>query len=128
MTDAARSPAVKVWFDGGCHLCRAEIALYQKLDAKIGRIEFVDLTGDGTCPLRREDMLARFHAQEVGRPVVNGAAAFGALWRHVTPFQPLGLLAQVPPLLWVMERAYRAFLKVRPQVQAWFEKRSQRLG
>jgi predicted DCC family thiol-disulfide oxidoreductase YuxK len=117
------TPRVTVWFDGGCHLCQAEIALYRKLDARTGRIAFVDLLGEGSCPLDRADMLARFHAQEAGRPVVSGAAAFGALWRHVTPFQPLGWLAQVPPVLWLLERAYRGFLRIRPKVQAWFNAR-----
>jgi predicted DCC family thiol-disulfide oxidoreductase YuxK len=114
---------VKVWYDGGCPLCVAEITLIARLDQKHGRIAMVDLTGNGSCPLDRGAMLSRFHAQEVGRPVVSGAAAFGAMWRQVTPFQPLGWLTLFPPALWLMERAYVLFLRVRPNVQAWMRGR-----
>ena len=34
---------LKVYFDGGCPLCRSEIAHYRKLDAA-GRVDFVDLS------------------------------------------------------------------------------------
>jgi predicted DCC family thiol-disulfide oxidoreductase YuxK len=114
-----RDPRLTIWYDGGCLLCRMEIAFFQRLDAKKGRLHFVDLEGDGTCPLDRADMLARFHAQEVGQPVVSGAAAFAAMWRQVTPFQPLGWLAKIPPVLWLLERLYRLFLRVRPSLQSW---------
>ncbi|GIU66305.1 thiol-disulfide oxidoreductase DCC family protein [Candidatus Phycosocius spiralis] len=111
---------VTIWFDGGCPLCLREIGLYRRLDAKAQRIDFVDLAGDAPCPLDRADMLARFHAQEEGKPLVSGAAAFGALWRHVTPLQPLGWLAQVPIILKLLDYLYGQFLRIRPRIQAWF--------
>lgn len=120
MTD----PRVTIWYDGACPLCVAEISLISRLDKTNGRLAFVDLMGDGTCPLDRSDMLARFHAQEVGRPVVSGAAAFGAMWRQVTPFQPLGWLTLFPPTLWLMELAYKGFLRLRPRLQAWMRLRA----
>lgn len=110
-------PRVTVWFDGGCPLCRAEIALYQRLDQRAGRVVFVDLAGDGTCPIDRADMLARFHAQEAGGPLISGAKAFAAMWKQVTPFQPLGYLAQVPIILPFLDWLYGQFLKVRPRLQ-----------
>jgi predicted DCC family thiol-disulfide oxidoreductase YuxK len=110
-------PRVTVWFDGDCPLCRAEISLYQRLDQKAGRVSFVDLTGDGTCPLNRADMLARFHAQEAGGPLISGAKAFAAMWKQVTPFQPLGYLAQLPLILPFLDWLYGQFLKVRPRLQ-----------
>lgn len=91
----------------------------QRLDARKKRIAFVDLAGDGTCPLDRSDMLARFHAQETDKAIVSGAAAFGAMWRQVTPFQPLGWLATIPPCLWIMNKLYLQFLVVRPRLQKW---------
>jgi predicted DCC family thiol-disulfide oxidoreductase YuxK len=112
-------PHVTIWFDGTCPLCLAEISLIRRLDAKKGRIAFVDLTGEGSCPLDRGDMLAKFHAQEAGKPIISGAAAFGAMWRQVTPFQPLGWLTLFPPALWIMNILYVQFLRVRPRLQAW---------
>jgi predicted DCC family thiol-disulfide oxidoreductase YuxK len=114
------TPSVTVWYDGACPLCIAEISLIRRLDAKKNHIAFVDLTGDGTCPLDRGDMLAKFHAQEASGPILVGAAAFGAMWRNVTPFQPLGWLMKVPPILWAMNLLYVQFLRVRPRLQKWF--------
>lgn len=109
---------VTVWYDAGCPLCVREIALYRRLDAKRGRIAFVDLTDPAAvCPLDRALLLARFHAQEVGRPPVSGAAAFAAMARAVPLLRPLGEAARLPPVLWAMERLYRQFLRVRPRLQ-----------
>jgi predicted DCC family thiol-disulfide oxidoreductase YuxK len=104
------TPQVTVWFDGGCPLCRSEIALYQRLDRSRGRVAFLDLTGvsDDLCPLDRGELLARFHARGTDGTVVSGMAAFGLLWSAVTPFQPLGWLMRVG------HRSHRAFLQVRP--------------
>ncbi|RYB03927.1 thiol-disulfide oxidoreductase DCC family protein [Lichenibacterium ramalinae] len=106
-----------VWFDGGCPLCRREIALMRRLD-RAGAIAFVDLgvAGHGDCPVDRADLLARFHAREDGR-LVSGAAAFAAMWRAIPGLRPLGLAARNPLVLAGLERLYRAFLRLRPRLQ-----------
>jgi len=76
---------VLVWFDGGCPLCRREIALMRRLDRQHA-ITFLDVGREGTvCPIDRAALLARFHALEDGR-MLSGAAAFSAMWRAI----PLG--------------------------------------
>ncbi len=111
------SPNVTVWFDGACPLCRREISLMRRLDRR-GRIDFVDVAAeDASCPLDRDELLARFHARENGR-MVDGAEAFAAMWRAIPVLRPLGLIARFPPALWVMERMYRVFLRFRPRLQA----------
>ena len=93
-----------VWFDGGCPLCRQEIALMKKLDR--GAIEFVDLTGvTPNCPIATVDALARIHALEDGR-LISGAEAFAAIWRAIPLFWPLGMMARNRWVLAVLERAY----------------------
>ena len=47
----------------------------------------------------------------------SGAAAFAAMWRAIPLLRPLGLLARLPIFATLFERAYLAFLKVRPQLQ-----------
>jgi predicted DCC family thiol-disulfide oxidoreductase YuxK len=106
-----------VWHDGGCPLCRREIALMRRLDRR-GAIDFVD-AGDpaSSCPIDRDAMLARFHAREDGR-MLSGAAAFAAMWRAIPLLRPLGLAARNPIILGGLERTYRLFLRVRPSLQA----------
>jgi predicted DCC family thiol-disulfide oxidoreductase YuxK len=126
--EAHSKSKVTVWFDGACILCRSEIAIYRKLDAKKGRVAFIDLTAsgqsDGACPLDPADMLARFHARNEAGVLVSGAAAFAAMWRQVTPFQPLGWLLQVPVVERAANRAYARFLRVRPRLQRWLVART----
>lgn len=108
-----------VWYDGACPLCRREIAGLRRLDRR-GAIHFVDVSAGEpeNCPLSQDELLARFHAQENGR-ILSGAAAFAAMWRAIPLLRPLGELARVPPLLWLLERLYRRFLTVRPRLQRW---------
>lgn len=105
-----------VWYDGGCSLCRREIALMRRLDRR-GAIRFIDVDkGDATCPIDRDALLARFHASEDGR-LLSGAAAFAAMWRAIPLLRPIGLAARVPVVLAALEGAYRLFLRVRPRLQ-----------
>ncbi|ARU15417.1 thiol-disulfide oxidoreductase DCC family protein [Croceicoccus marinus] len=111
-----------VWYDGACPLCRREIALMRRLDRR-GAIRFLDVAcgAGGDCPVDRADLLERFHAREDGR-LLSGAAAFAAMWRAIPLLRPLGIAARVPIVLALLERAYRAFLVVRPRLQRLAEK------
>lgn len=109
-------PKVTVWFDGACPLCIREIALMKRLDSR-DAICFVDLTeANTTCPLDRQLMLDRFHAEEDG-VVLNGAAAFAAMWRAIPMLRPLGLMAKLPGVSPGLEFLYRVFLRIRPRLQ-----------
>ena len=106
-----------VWYDGGCPLCRREIALMRRLDTR-GAIAFVDVSdpAESGCPENRDALLARFHARENGR-TLSGAAAFAAMWRAIPVLRPLGLAARNGLVLTGLEGAYRLFLRVRPALQ-----------
>ena len=123
MATEATKPPLTVWYDGACPLCLREIALMRRLDRR-ERIRFEDVSerGPENCPLDRAELLARFHARE-GDRIVSGAEAFAAMWRQIPLLRPLGEIARVRPVLWMLERAYRAFLGVRPRLQGWLNKR-----
>jgi len=110
------SPQVTVWYDSDCPLCIREINLMRRLD-KRNAIDFVEIQTAVGCPIDTDELMQRFHAQERGEPIVSGAAAFAAMWRAIPILKPLGLLARFRPVLWVLERMYRGFLKVRPWLQ-----------
>ncbi len=112
-------PALTVWYDGACPLCIREIALMRRLD-QAQRIAFVDVAPeDAACPIDRTLLLARFHAQEPNGPVLDGAAAFAAMWRTIPALRPLGLLARNGTVLSALEWLYTRFLIVRPRLQRW---------
>lgn len=108
--------SLTVWHDGGCPLCRREIALMRRLDRR-GAITFIDASdGTSVCPGDRQALLARLHAEEDGR-MLSGAAAFAAMWRAIPALRLLGLAARNPLILGGLERLYRGFLKIRPALQ-----------
>lgn len=113
-----RMATLKVWYDGGCPLCRQEIALMRRLDRRKA-IHFVDVaqvTGEA-CPIDRGDLLKRFHASENGR-LLSGSAAFAAMWRAIPVLRPLGLLARNRWVLAILEAGYLGFLRLRPILQS----------
>ena len=118
---AATTARVTVWFDADCPLCVREIALMQRLD-KDRAIEFVDIQGDGSCPLDRDTLLARLHARDRTGALVSGAAAFAAMWREIPLLKPLGVAARWRPFLAFLELAYRGFLRIRPSLQRWLRR------
>jgi predicted DCC family thiol-disulfide oxidoreductase YuxK len=109
--------SVTVWYDGDCPICNVEIGLMRRLD-RASAIEFVDLSLPGGCSTDRAARLARLHAQPRGGQVVSGAEAFVAMWRVLPRLRILASMASSPPILWLLERAYLIFLKVRPTLQA----------
>lgn len=112
-------PALTVWYDGACPLCRREIALMQRLDWR-RRVAFVNLglAAPEACPLDPAELLARLHAGDDQR-LYAGAAAFAALWRQLPLLWPLGQLARIPFVLALLEHAYARFLRLRPRLQRW---------
>lgn len=116
--------ALTVLYDGACPLCRREIGVYRSLqplrpDAPVC---FADVS-DAGLPLppgaTRAQLLARFHVRGRDGELLSGAQAFLALWAALPGWRWLALLGRLPGAAWVMERAYRLFLRGRPTLQRW---------
>jgi len=112
----ASQPACTVYFDGGCPLCRREIAHYRALPGA-DAIEWVDAAGSDPVELgpglARDTALARMHVRRKDGSLVSGAAAFAALWSSMPQYARLGRIASRPTVLAILEAGYRGFLLVR---------------
>ena len=64
--------------------------------------------------LNREAALARLHLRQADGRLVSGAAAFTGLWQLLPGWARWGRWLGRGPILWVLERGYRVFLRVRP--------------
>jgi demethoxyubiquinone hydroxylase (CLK1/Coq7/Cat5 family) len=116
---AAGVSPLTVLYDGGCPLCRREVAWYRGLASRCD-IEWRDVAAAAPAlpaDISREQALARFHVVLPDGSVRVGAAAFIALWQQLTPLRILGYFAALPPLPWILELAYGGFLRVRPGFQ-----------
>lgn len=131
---ADRRDELTVLYDGACPLCRREIGLYQR-GADRERLRFCDISRADVAPsalpcgLTRAELLARFHVRRGDGAVFSGAQAFVQLWAALPGWRWLARLAKLPGMLWLMERSYRGFLRVRPAVQRlvlWLERRQER--
>lgn len=119
---------LKVFYDGSCPLCSAEIAHYQKHDMK-HEIEFVDVSLQHCAlpaNLSRDRALARFHVQRNDGTLASGAEAFVLLWERLPRWRWAAGLARLPGLMKVMEGAYQIALRIRPRISRWLRSRQER--
>jgi len=115
----ADAPALTVYFDGACPVCPREIATYRGLrgGASIDWVDASRCAPEALGPgLERGAALARLHARRPDGTLVDGAAAFAAVWRRLPAFSLLGRIAGFEPVRAVLDVGYAGFLRVR---RAW---------
>jgi predicted DCC family thiol-disulfide oxidoreductase YuxK len=115
-THATQDPAAaaEVYFDGGCPLCRDEIAQYRRM-AGADAIAWRDVAaGEAPPEIGRAAALARFHVRRADGALASGFRAFLAVWRVNPRLAPLARALDRPPFTWAGEAAYRLFLRMRP--------------
>ena len=119
MPDVTPADRPTVYFDGACPVCRREIALYRR-GAGEDAVCWVDAShcapADLGRELSRDAALARFHLRRPDGQLVQGAAAFLALWAALPDRPGLARLARLlnrPALLPLLDAAYAAFLRLR---------------
>ena len=121
MTHAHTHPALSVWYDGDCPVCRQEVALYRRIDSH-DRVEWIDITAlsDSELPSgkSRADLLGRFHARQADGPWQVGVDAFAAIWRKLPGFRHFAFLFRLPVIRQVAQIAYLGFLSWQRQHRA----------
>lgn len=114
--DARTEKALTVYYDGACPLCAKEIATYRSLQGA-DSIEWIDASRcqpeELGAELDRSAALARLHARSADGALIDGVAAFAALWQRLPAFARLGRLASQPLVLPLLGAAYSGFLRVR---------------
>lgn len=108
--------ACTIYFDGACPICSKEIATYRKWKGgeQLVWVDASQCTDDELGEnLTRQQALARLHCRDATGELVDGAAAFVAIWSHLRGLSYLSPLLSRPLILAMLERIYRGFLKLR---------------
>lgn len=123
MNPTKSTETLTVLYDGGCPLCRREIAHVQGLAARTDdtALCFVDISSSDTpsYAAERDTLLARFHVERPDGSRLDGAAAFVAMWERLPGWRWLARMARLPGGLAALEIAYRSFLHLRPWLQVF---------
>ena len=114
LSSATRRP--RVFYDGGCPLCRREIEHYRRIDRQ-QRLVWVDITRQSDA-LRRNGLsygeaMARFHVLDSSGRWHTGAHGFAELWSHLPYFRWLARATRGLGLLVPLDYLYRHFTRWR---------------
>lgn len=107
-----------VFYDGGCPLCRREIAHYQRID-RDRRLEWIDISREPqrvrSHGLSVATAMQRLHVLDARGAWQTGVAGFMELWAHLPYYRYLAYLLRVLRLQGVLEPAYRYWARRRLQ-------------
>ena len=78
-------PAIDVFYDGGCPVCRIEVGYYRRID-RAGAVHWIDIESltDAELPAgkTRDALLGRFHVRDQADGGWHvGVDAFARIWR-----------------------------------------------
>ena len=127
MVDEAQDgkPALTVFYDGSCPLCRAEIDTYRRMEGAdqvwwhdVSRTARTEIAPD----LDRDTAMRRFHVRLPEGKLVSGGRAFAELWLHVPRLRFAGRIFRTGPGGWLLDQVYDLFLPLRPYLQRLLRK------
>ncbi len=115
-TTTDRPRRTRMFYDGGCPLCRREVAHYRRLD-RAGRVDWVDISRDpetlATLGVTLEQAMARLHVQDRQGRLLTGVPAFAAVWDALPGYRHLARLVRALGLVPALDWGYARFARRR---------------
>lgn len=106
----------RMFYDGGCPLCRREVGHYRKVDRN-GDVEWLDIHADPSVldayGIDREAAMERLHVMDPQGRIHSGARAFVTVWQALPGYRWLAKFVLALRLVPLMEAAYRPFARWR---------------
>jgi predicted DCC family thiol-disulfide oxidoreductase YuxK len=109
--------SITVLFDGGCPMCRREIAHYRKLD-RAHRVRWLDIHREpdsvAVAGVPWDAAMQRLHVLQSDGVLRTGVYGFVAIWRELPGYRWLArVVSAVPGLVFLLDRAYGHFARWR---------------
>ena len=106
-----------IFYDGLCRVCSAEMDHYKTMRGA-DQIRFADITSaDFDANAEKLDPFKihrEIHAKDAAGRVYVGVEAFILIWSHLPALHWLSRAAKKKPINFVLQIAYKLFVKVRP--------------
>lgn len=117
LTPSLSSARPSMLFDGGCPLCRREVAHYQRIDQRRQAVNWVDIRQDQQLldahGISVSQAMQRLHVITSDGRVLTGAAAFVVIWEALPYYRWLAQFVRLPGMLALLEFAYTRFARWR---------------
>lgn len=98
---------MKVFFNNSCKICRSEINLYKKENAK--DIDWVDITNNSQAEKETKkndkELLRRLHIKDNNK-VIEGAEAFLFIWKKIPRYNFLYNFFKLPIIFTIFKYGY----------------------
>tara|TARA_Y100000768_G_scaffold342698_1_gene287942 strand:- start:177 stop:560 length:384 start_codon:yes stop_codon:yes gene_type:complete len=114
---------MKVYFNNSCKICRSEINLYKKENAK--DIDWVDITNNSQAEKETKkndkELLRRLHIKDNNK-VIEGAEAFLFIWKKIPRYKFLYNFFKLPIIFTIFKYGYEIiafflYLKNKKQIK-----------
>ncbi len=119
-TQTADNQQIEVFFDGSCPLCSKEISIYKNTPS-LCQIQYKDISSMQECE-EKTKLMKRFHIKDQQGNIVSGAKAFVELWKNMKNWSYLAKIFDNKIGIFILEKLYICFLKIRPLIQTVFRK------
>ena len=96
---------MKVYFNGSCNICNAEISHYKKKTYNINYIDISKKKDEHTNHLSKNDLFRRMHVYHNGK-LISGSESFLVLWDTMPKWRYLSSLLKIPILRQLWKIAY----------------------
>ena len=96
---------MKVYFNGSCNICNAEISHYKKRTYNINYVDISKNKDEHIKHLSKKDLFRRMHVYHNGK-IISGSESFLALWDTIPRWRYLSLLLKLPLFRQLWKIAY----------------------
>ena len=102
---------MKVYFNGSCKICNAEINHYKKKTCDINYVDISKNKDEHIKHLSKKDLFRRMHVYHDGK-IISGSESFLVLWETLPRWRYLSFFLKFPLLRQIWKIAYEtlAFL------------------
>lgn len=108
----SRNTKTIMFFDGGCPMCKREVAHYRSLDRQ-NRVSWVDISRDADAlaayDVGLDAAMKRLHAVDDQGRVVSGVPAFVTVWRQLPIYRHLAWIVESTRTVPFLDRVYARF-------------------
>ena len=96
---------MKVYFNGSCNICNAEISHYKKKTCDINYVDISKDRDEHIHHLSKKDLFRRIHVYHQGR-LISGSESFLILWDTMPRWKYLSSFLQLPIFKQLWKIAY----------------------